>query len=70
MKRRNFIREPAGGRSGQPIVSSYDSGYEHSLEHHIEVRRMVDNSEPGNISFTQEESAKGQKSRKSLSRAS
>ena len=30
---------------GKPQVTSYDSGYEHSFEHWIEVRRMVDAEE-------------------------
>jgi len=26
----------------RPAISSYDAGFEHSLEHHLEVRRMVE----------------------------
>ncbi len=29
----------------RPAVTSYDSGYEHSLEHLVEVRRLVDEAE-------------------------
>jgi len=27
---------------GRPLVTSYDSGYEHSLEHWLEVKRLVE----------------------------
>jgi hypothetical protein len=31
-----------------PVIASYDSGYEHSLERYIAVRRMVAESEKEN----------------------
>lgn len=33
------IATPSGGR---PRVTSYDSGYEHSLEHWLEVQELVE----------------------------
>ena len=27
--------------NGRPLITSYDSAYEHSLEHYIETRRLV-----------------------------
>ena len=34
------IREPK--TESRPVLTSYDSGYEHSVEHLIELRRMVE----------------------------
>lgn len=28
--------------SGRPLVTSYDSGYEHSLEHWLKVKQLVE----------------------------
>ena len=39
------IKYPRKTTSAKPRVTSYDSGYEHSIEHWIEVRRMVEDSE-------------------------
>jgi len=36
------IKHPASTK--KPHVTSYDSGYEHSIEHWIEVREMVEAS--------------------------
>jgi hypothetical protein len=30
------------GRAPRPLITSYDSGYEHSFEHYAEVRQLVD----------------------------
>ena len=35
---------------GQPRVTSYDSGYEHSLEHWLGVRQLVEAAESGSES--------------------
>lgn len=34
------VREPK--TESRPILASYDTGYEHSVEHLIELRRMVE----------------------------
>ena len=31
--------------SGRPLVTSYDSGYEHSLEHWLDVQHLVEADE-------------------------
>ena len=31
----------SNGKAVRPLITSYDSGYEHSLEHHVYVRRLV-----------------------------
>jgi len=36
------IESPSTGR---PLVTSYDSGYEHSLEHWLAVRQLVEAAE-------------------------
>lgn len=37
-----LLHVPEKIRSGlRPVITSYDSGYEHSLEHMIEVQRLV-----------------------------
>jgi hypothetical protein len=42
MAHRNAITSaPATGTTRHPHVTSYDSGYEHSLEHWTEVQRLV-----------------------------
>jgi hypothetical protein len=35
-------KDRADGRAGRPIITSYDSGYEHGLEHLIHVRSLVE----------------------------
>ncbi|HEV2699226.1 MAG TPA: hypothetical protein VGU90_14615 [Terriglobales bacterium] len=30
------------GKSSKPLITSYDSGYEHSFEHYVDVRGLVD----------------------------
>ena len=35
----------ADGRADRPIITSYDSGYEHGLEHLIHVRCLVEEAE-------------------------
>jgi hypothetical protein len=37
----------AAGNESKPTVRSYDTSYEHSLEHHVAVRRMVEKPELG-----------------------
>jgi hypothetical protein len=32
----------ADGKADRPVIASYDSGYEHSLEHLIYVRHLLD----------------------------
>ena len=32
----------SNGRNSKPPVTSYDSGHEHSVEHWMEVQRMVE----------------------------
>ncbi len=39
------IKYKNGNTNTRPQVTSYDSGYEHSYEHWIEVRRLVEESE-------------------------
>ena len=34
------VREPK--TESRPVLASYDTGYEHSVEHLIELRRMVE----------------------------
>jgi hypothetical protein len=37
------ITEPVSdGRDPRPLITSYDSGYEHSFEHYAEVRQLVE----------------------------
>ena len=31
----------------QPRIDSYDSGYEHSLEHYVEVRQLFEEADQG-----------------------
>jgi hypothetical protein len=38
------IKRPQETTTAKPRVTSYDSGYEHSIEHWIEVRQMVEES--------------------------
>lgn len=45
MKYRSSNRVTAGNRPVQPIVWSYDTSYEHSLEHYVAVRRMVEKAD-------------------------
>lgn len=35
-------RDRADGRADRPVVTTYDSGYEHSIEHMIYLRHVVD----------------------------
>lgn len=37
----------AAGNESKPTIRSYDTSYEHSLEHHVAVRRMVERPELG-----------------------
>jgi hypothetical protein len=30
------------GKGPRPLITSYDSGYEHSFEHYAEVRQLVE----------------------------
>jgi len=30
------------GKDPRPLITSYDSGYEHSFEHYAEVRQLVE----------------------------
>jgi len=39
------IKRPNETTTTKPRVTSYDSGYEHSIEHWIEVRQMVEESD-------------------------
>ena len=43
---------PAGTRLSRAIVCSYDTGYEHSLEHYTAVRRMVEDAELGRVAVS------------------
>ncbi len=36
------IKDQRKATSAKPRVTSYDSGYEHSIEHWIEVRQLVE----------------------------
>jgi Heat induced stress protein YflT len=47
MKYRKLNRVPEVNRPVEPIVCSYDTGYEHSLERSVAVKRMVEKSEQG-----------------------
>ena len=35
-------KDRADGRADRPLITSYDSGYEHGLEHLIHVRSLVE----------------------------
>jgi hypothetical protein len=35
-------KDRADGRADRPVVNTYDSGYEHSIEHVIYLRHLVD----------------------------
>jgi len=35
----------ATASGGRPLVTSYDSGYEHSLEHWLAVQKLVETAE-------------------------
>jgi len=35
-------KDRADGRADRPIITSYDSGYEHGLEHMLHVRSLVE----------------------------
>ncbi len=37
----------------RPRITSYDSGYEHSLDHFIEVRRLVAEADDDTLPATQ-----------------
>jgi hypothetical protein len=45
MSDRNLNQVPAGSKPSQPVVCSYDTGYEHSSEHYAAVRRMVEEAD-------------------------
>ncbi len=34
-------KDRADGRSDRPVITSYDSGYEHGLEHLIQLQTLV-----------------------------
>ena len=34
--------QPGSGALGRPLVTSYDLGYEYSLQHYIDVRCLVE----------------------------
>ena len=35
-------KDRADGRADRPVVTTYDSGYEHSIEHLIYLKNLVD----------------------------
>jgi hypothetical protein len=37
--------ELSNGHEGTPILTSFDTGYEHSLEHLVYVRRLVEEAD-------------------------
>jgi len=37
-------KDRADGRADRPIITSYDSGYEHGLEHMIHVQSLVEDA--------------------------
>jgi hypothetical protein len=45
MSHNTEIKYKNGNENTRPQVSSYDSGYEHSYEHWIEVRQLVEDFE-------------------------
>jgi hypothetical protein len=45
MSNKNLDHIPPGAKSTQPIVGSYDTGYEHSLQHYAAVRKIVEEAE-------------------------
>lgn len=45
------IKSPLeSGAVTRPLVTSYDSGYEHSLEHWAKVRRLVEDADQEPVS--------------------
>ncbi len=42
----------SAGAVGEPLLASYDSGYEHSLDHWIELQHLLDEAENGPAPFT------------------
>jgi hypothetical protein len=47
MSDKNLNHMPPGIEPAQRVVCSYDSGYEHSLQHYVEVTRMVEEEDRG-----------------------
>jgi hypothetical protein len=47
-ERRLMVELESQPSSGRPLVISYDSGYEHSLEHWLDMQQLVeaDDAEP------------------------
>ncbi len=45
MAQNNELKNQSKSATARPKVTSYDSGYEHSYEHWMEVRLMVSESE-------------------------
>jgi hypothetical protein len=45
-----LAKVPAITPISKPTVTSFDSGYEHSLEHMLEVRRIVDEADADRVS--------------------
>jgi hypothetical protein len=45
MSRNYEIKSPQKSTTAKPRITSYDSGYEHSIEHLIELRLLVEESD-------------------------
>lgn len=43
------------GKVSRPLITSYDSGYEHSFEHYAEVRELVEEAHEEFMKATQDE---------------
>jgi hypothetical protein len=54
MSHNHEIKCPATNEIAKPHVTSFDSGYEHSIEHLIQVRQMVEESDHEQITVTEE----------------
>ncbi len=48
------IKCPSYSTTAKPKITSYDSGYEHSVEHWIEVRQMVEEESEEHITVLTE----------------
>ena len=51
MSDRNVNRLTEGTRPSRTIVSSYDTGYEHSLQHYAGVKEIVEQAESGKVAI-------------------
>jgi hypothetical protein len=51
MSRKNNTKPQSKTTIARPQVTSYDSGHEHSIEHWIEVRLMVEEFEEETVSI-------------------